>query len=352
MNNTTNKKSTSKLWLYFMLISALSQIAIMAILFTLVAILFKLNLINTNNFHRFGFLGIVAVISANGTTGIVAAFLIGKQIIKPMGKLSNAMIDVSNGDFSVSLSGKYRFSEINEMYKNFNFMTQELSRIEMLGKDFVANVSHEFKTPLSAIEGYAMLLQSPDITNDSREEYTEKIINNTAHLTALTKNVLLLSKLENQSQILEKSSFALDEQLRTEVLYLEHEWTKKNISFDFDMPDIQFVGNKNLLGQVWYNLISNAIKFSNEGGEIRIAAKSQKGIVSVTIEDHGIGIDEDKIDHIFDKFYQCDTSHSTNGNGLGLSIVKKIVTLSNGSISVVSKKGCGSTFTVELPIKD
>lgn len=241
---------------------------------------------------------------------------------------------------------------MRDIAKKFNAMAHDLSNIETLRGDFVANVSHEFKTPLSSIEGYATLLQNPSLSDDRRDYYIQKILDNSRKLSELSSNILLLSKLENQEMVIGVSEFRLDEQIRRSILMLEDKWTKKQIEFDMDLPIQLYRGSEGLLERVWINLIDNAIKHSDAGGVIRIdIAKSDFGI-SISVADSGDGMSDEIKKHIFEKFYQGDLSRREEGNGLGLSLVKRIIELCGGDIRVESAPGCGATFIVDLPLSD
>ena len=287
---------------------------------------------------------------------VIIALLVGifvtnaliRWFIKPIKEVGVAMEKISEGDFSVRLETKSNSKEIKEIFSGFNMMAKELASTEILQGDFVSNVSHEFKTPINAIEGYSMLLQNDENLTEDQKEYIEKIIFNTKRLSSLTGSILLLSKLENQSIVSNKSRFDLDEQIRKSLLSLETQWESKNIEFDIEMDDTDFIGNETLLHHIWDNLISNAIKFSNDGGEIKIRLSNYNDKIVFTISDKGMGIDEDAQKHIFDKFYQGDSSHKQEGHGLGLSLVKKIIDLENGEISVQNNDDKGCTFTVVL----
>ena len=280
--------------------------------------------------------------------GIFATNALTRWFIKPIKQIGSAMEKISEGDFSIRLETKSNSKEIKEIFSGFNMMAKELSSTEILQSDFVSNVSHEFKTPINAIEGYSMLLQNDENITEEQKEYIEKIIFNTQRLSSLTGSVLLLSKLENQSIVSNKTKFDLDEQIRKSLLILEGQWEKKNIEFDIEMDDTDFIGNESLLHHIWDNLLSNAIKFSDEGGEIKIRLKNYSDKIIFTISDQGPGIDEEAQKHIFDKFYQEDSSHKQEGNGLGLALVKKIIDLENGDISVKNNDDKGCTFTVIL----
>lgn len=281
----------------------------------------------------------------------VLTLYISRYILSPVEQLSDASKKVAHGDFTVQIPLDSDSDELNVTISNFNSMVRELRSIETLRDDFIANVSHEFKTPLSAIEGYAMLLQEKNLGDKEREECARKILQSTARLNDLTGNILLLSKLDNQNYPQENTTFSLDEQIRQAILMFESVWTKKQIDIDCDMPDVSFVGPQSLLNHVWINLIGNAVKFVKGDGSGRIIVRltpNEKNVV-VTVADNGIGMDDKTIAHIFEKFYQGDTSRRSSGNGLGLALCKKIVESLHGTITAKGTPGEGSVFTVVLP---
>lgn len=280
--------------------------------------------------------------------GYSLTFYLGKLFFGPITKLSNAMNEVSKGNFDIRLETKSPFRKIKEMYSNFNLMTEELGATEILQTDFVSNVSHEFKTPINAIEGYATLLQcNPDCCEEERI-YTEKILFNTRRLSALVGNILLLSKVDNKAIQSNIKKYRLDEQIRQSVLTFEREWDEKDIDLDIDLDEIEFEGNENLMFHVWNNLISNAVKFSPPEGLLKIRLFNEGENIICTVEDSGPGIPEDSIKHIFDKFYQSDSSHKEEGNGLGLALVKNILTLHGGKVLAENRPEGGAKFTVTL----
>ncbi len=228
-------------------------------------------------------------------------------------------------------------------------MAAELAATEILQTDFVSNVSHEFKTPITAIEGYATLLHGDEHLTAEQSEYAHKILFNTRRLSGLVGNILLLSKLDNQSIPSRREKYRLDEQLRQAIVSLEPKWTEKNIDFDAELEDVTYSGNEQLLFHVWLNLLDNAVKFSPAGGCITVRLGAGKEGVTVTIADQGAGISEDERKRIFDKFYQADSSHKDEGNGLGLALVSRIVAIHGGAIAVENNNGAGCTFTVSLP---
>ena len=347
MKRKDSFKRTSLVWLYFALVAVLVLVIVTLIMSAGMFFLFRRGDIPPG--QPGGLFPIDFVVILGAVLGTAVATLVIKQIFKPIERLSEGLRRVSAGDFSVRLKEKSMFGAIREMYGDFNAMAQELAGVETLRSDFVSNVSHEFKTPLAAIEGYAALLQNKNISSDKAREYLEKIITNAHKLSVLTSNILNLSKLENQKNLPCQKSFDLAEQIRKTILMLENEWAEKNISFDLDLPDVPYCGDAGILFHVWYNLIGNAIKFSEQNSTVRIALRTALNKITVSIEDHGCGIDEKTLPHIFEKFYQGDTSHSTEGNGLGLALVKRIVTLCRGEILVKSVPGAGTTFTVILP---
>lgn len=271
-----------------------------------------------------------------------------KSILKPLPVLKDAMERVSKGEFDIKLETESKVDEIRGAYDSFNIMVKELQSTEILQTDFISNVSHEFKTPINAIEGYAMLLQGEDISEE-QNEYIEKILQNTKRLTELIGGILLLSKIENQVIEPKKEYFRLDEQVRKVIVALEMKWTKKEIDFDITMDEVVFCGNQSLLYHVWLNLIDNAIKFSHQNGIITIKLYKENNEIIFIITDDGEGISEENMKHIFDKFYQADSSHNKEGNGLGLSLVKRILNTNDGIIECKNNEGKGCTFTVKLP---
>lgn len=281
--------------------------------------------------------------------GTFLSRLIGRKPIGAIEEISRATQEIARGNFDVRLNMDTRMQEIAEMSRNFNRMAEELSHIEMFRNDFIENVSHEFKTPLTAIDGYVTLLQSPHLTEEKRALYTDKILQNTRRLSALTGNVLLLSRLEHQEYAMQKEEFPLDEQLRECILLYEKQWIEKELDVDVALDSVSYMGNLELLNHVWQNLLGNAIKFTPDGGMIRVTLSTGERCVTITVEDSGVGMDEATITRIYEKFYQGDRSHTGSGNGLGLALVKRIVDLHGGTITVQSTPGMGSVFTVTLP---
>jgi signal transduction histidine kinase len=236
------------------------------------------------------------------------------------------------------------------MFDDFNTMTNELQSIETMKTDFIANVSHEIKTPLAIIQSYATALQNDTLTTDERSDYSKTIVDASKKLSLLVSNILKLNKLENQEILPEARSFDLGEQIRCCAVTFEDLWERYNISFEAELEEINVSYDAPMLEIVWNNLFSNAIKFSNPGGSIFVSLKVKDGYAQASFSDTGCGMDEDTQKRIFDKFYQGDSSRSQEGNGLGLALVKKTIDLVGGSITVESKPEQGSVFTVCLKI--
>ena len=284
---------------------------------------------------------VIGVVLAGAATSFI-----GIWIFEPITRLGEAMQQVAGGNFDVRLDTNHAFPEIRQIYTNFNLMARELGATEILQTDFVSNVSHEFKTPINAIEGYATILQEED--EAGQKLCTEKILLNTRRLSRLVGNILLLSKVDNQAIRARETTFRLDEQIRQSIVLLESAWEKKEIDFDVQLQRIEYLGCESMLIHVWDNLLANAIKFSPQGGFIGIVLSHREDKVVVTVEDRGPGIPEEALAHIFDRFYQSETSHQEEGSGLGLALVKQIVTASGGTVHAENlPRGC--RFTVTLP---
>ncbi len=279
----------------------------------------------------------------------VCTRLLSRIFFDPIKQLRNAMQKVADGDFSVRLDPTLKVSrEMQEVYAGFNLMMEELSATEILQTDFVSNVSHEFKTPINAIEGYTTLLQDCENLSGDQQEYVDKILFNTGRLSTLVGNILLLSKIENQSIRTNKTRFRLDEQIRQSIVALEPRWTQKDIEIDADLESIEYTGSENLLHHVWDNIIGNAIKFGPDGGEVCVRLWKRDGLITLTVEDNGPGLSPKAQKHLFDKFYQEDTSHKQEGNGLGLALVMRILTICGGDIKAENMEKGGCRFTVTL----
>ncbi len=294
-----------------------------------------------------GFILFLAIISI--VVGTFVSIFVIPFIMRPITELSKAMQKVAQGDYTVRLKEKIGPEEIYSLRSDFNHMVQELGSTETLHSDFIANVSHEFKTPLATISGYATLLQDDTLTAEERDEYIEIIVKSTKELSTMTGNILSLSRLENQTIISEREHYRVDEQIRQVILRMEPLWSSKHLDINPELENITWYGNQELTSHIWSNLLDNAIKFTPTGGEINIKAHQEEDSLTVIFQDTGIGMSGQVQAHVFDKFYQGDISHKKKGSGLGLALVRQIITLYGGSIQLESHPDLGSTFTVRLP---
>lgn len=254
---------------------------------------------------------------------------------------------VAKGDFAVRVPTYFNKpkSEMDFLAVNFNKMLVEISSLENMRNDFIADVSHEIKTPLSVIQGYADLLQNRDLPEEKRKEYTYRLSQAIESLTNLVTNILKLNKIENQG-IIQKEVFSLDEQMRRCILGFEDKIEEKNLTINVDLDEVSIESDKSLLETVWNNLVSNAIKYTAFGGEISITLKKDNQKTIATVSDNGCGMSYETIEHCFEKFYQGDSSHSQEGNGLGLALVRQVINILDGEIKVSSVLGEGTEFTI------
>ena len=338
----TLRNSKKLRWFFLSCIIILSAAAIA----TLVAVLlFAFDV--TNSTTAMVLLCIAVAIAA---VAAVLSMLMSRVILAPVTRLSEASRQIARGEFGLNLTYDGTIPEFQDTYQSFNTMAKELSAIETLRSDFIANVSHEFKTPLTAIEGYAMLLQDHELPQKEQAECAEKILQSAGRLSTLVSNILMLTKLEQQTGVVEKAPFWLDEQLRQVMVGLEPLWGAKDLELDLELEPLRYNGSEDLLYHVWSNLLSNAVKFSPNGGVLSVRLEKREKSAVFTVTDRGPGMTADVQRHIFDKFYQGDHSRRQEGSGLGLPLAKRITQLCGGTISVQSQPGQGSTFTVTLPM--
>ncbi|MFQ9716576.1 MAG: ATP-binding protein [Blautia sp.] len=271
----------------------------------------------------------------------------------PLQKISEATKKVAHGDFSVyipTINTPDKLDYLDVMIMDLNRMVEELGSIETLKTDFISNVSHEMKTPIAVIKNSAQLLQMKGTSEEQRLEYAKNIDSAAGRLSDLITNILKLNKLENQNIVPETEAYDVCRQLCDCIIQFEDRWERKEIELDIDLEERAFVqADQELMELVWNNLLSNALKFTEPGGQIIIRQTSEQGWVRVSVSDTGCGMSEDTVKHIFDKFYQGDTSHSKEGNGLGMALVHRVIQLLDGEIQVVSEVGKGSVFSVKLP---
>ena len=293
--------------------------------------------------------------------GIVAAGLtlftrqgLKKTYEEPLNKMAEAARKVSEGDFSVyvpTIHTADKLDYLDVMIMDFNKMVEELGSIETLKTDFISNVSHEMKTPISIIKNYAQLLQTGKATEEQQKEYTRGIEDAASRLSSLISNILKLNKREHQRITPEVEVYDVCRQLCESALLFEDAMEEKGIELEADLEDTALIkADASLMELVWNNLLSNAVKFTERGGSITVRQTSDESHVRISVSDTGCGIAKESINHNFDKFYQVDTSHSTEGNGLGLALVKRVLELMDGEIQITSEEGKGSTFLVILPV--
>lgn len=283
--------------------------------------------------------------------GTGAAALLTKWLLIPLKEMIHATERIAKGDFKVRIQESFdKESDFGILQRSFNHMTEELDGIEMFRNDFINNFSHEFKTPIVSIRGFAHQLQAGGLTPEEEREYIRIIAVESDRLAKMATNILLLSKLENQAIVTDKTEFFLDEQLRTCLLLLEKQWSSKDIELNIDLDEVKYCFNETMLSHVWVNLLGNAIKFTPPSGTISCTLRKDSSHITVTISDTGCGMDGNTQKHIFEKFYQGDTSHTGDGNGIGLTIVGRILVLCGGRVEVNSEPGMGSIFTVTLPV--
>ena len=295
----------------------------------------------------------VIVIFSCMVIGTILAVFVGKLFINPLRRLIAANEEIRQGNFKVRLSEQTVIGELNNLMRSFNSMASELEATELFRNDFINSFSHEFKTPIVSIRGFARQLQKDNehhtLTDYQRKEYTDIISYESDRLARLSSNILLLTKFENQQIVTDKTNFYLDEQIRRIVLLLEKEWNSNEVTIELELEEIRYNFNEEMLSQMWLNIIGNAIKFSHRGGNVYVKCAWENDRICVEISDSGEGMNSETIKRIFDKFYQSDHSHKSDGNGLGLSIVKRIAELANAEITVKSEIGRGTTFYVYFP---
>ncbi|MDO4491629.1 MAG: HAMP domain-containing sensor histidine kinase [Lachnospiraceae bacterium] len=273
-----------------------------------------------------------------------------RRRLRELTTLSDSIQRVAAGDYSVRIDCK-RAGQITPVYEDFNKMCAELASVQILRNDFINSFSHEFKTPIASINGFASLLLEKKLSEEDQRQYLEIILEESSRLTKLSSNTILLSKLASQQIVTDMEWYDLSEQIRQCSIILSKYWLEKKIEFSGDFPETRFYGNKELMQHLWLNLIGNAVKFTSSGGEISVEVKPERETIQVLIADTGEGMDQHTLEYLFDPYFQGDSSHSGQGLGLGLSICSRITALCGGSISVQSKLGEGSCFTVTLPVK-
>lgn len=320
--------------------------------FALITVLLSMGVIPSPDTSRKEVLYIVRFMAVvNLLAGICVTALTNKILLRYINRVINAMNRLAEGDFKIRLDfGRplMKHPTFMEISDSFNRMAEELDNTEMLRSDFINNFSHEFKTPIVSIAGFTKLLKRGNLTQEQRKEYMDVIEDESMRLSSMATNVLNMTKVENQTILTNVTSFNLSEQIRSCILLLEPKWSRKNIELDIVFKEYTISANEELLKQVWINLIENAIKFSPDYGMVKVNVKEQGEMLSVSVLNLGSEIPPEQQERIWGKFYQADESHASEGNGIGLALVKRVVELHKGSISVKSEHNV-TVFTVELP---
>lgn len=286
---------------------------------------------------------------------IMISVAIEHTIVKPMRSMTWHMGELAKGDFSVRMppNDRIEINEAKQFTKSFNKAAEELSGIEIMRANFISDFSHEFRTPIASINGFAQLLRDQNLSSEERDEYLDIIIDESKRLSNLSEDILNLSRMESLSILTNIGAVDVAEGLRRSIAIVEPNANEKDIAVTVDIDETQVIGNADYLSQLWTNILQNAVKFTPKGGSIKISLKNSRvqktKSVTCTISDDGCGMDESTRTHLFERFYQGDTSHAQEGNGLGLSLCKRIVDLHGGTIRVISAPGKGSIFVVTLP---
>lgn len=285
-------------------------------------------------------------------TGSIVFLVIADIIVKPLTRLTNAIKELSNGNYNVRVDNVGQ-DEISKLNQGFNQMARQLAKQDETRQKFISDISHEFQTPLTSIQGFANILKEEDLPKEQRVKYANIILYNSKRLSSLAKNMLQLTLLDREEIELELTNYSLVEQMNRVISTQENQAMEKNIEIVFEMPkkEIFIEGDEQRLEQVWTNIISNAIKYTNEGGLITITIKKNSKDIEISIEDTGIGMSKEVVSHIFERFYREDKARNVEGNGLGLAIVKSIVDLHHGKIDILSQVDVGTNFIVRLPIE-
>ena len=345
------KNGRNKAWftgavLFFVLIAVIIQIAVLV---------YDYIIQRTQNKGLIALLILIVIFILSAVCTVIDVIRRRFMVEKPVEEILDATERISKGDFSVRLEishpyGKY--DQYDVIKENLNIMAAELGKTEVLKTDFLSNVSHELKTPLTIIKSYAALLKREDLDKETREKYLTAVLQATGRLNDLITNILRLNKLEHQELKPEIERLDLAEALGEIVLGFEDIIEKKKLQLACDLEENVYVySSKNYLDIVWGNLLSNAVKFTEEGGMVEVKLRKEGNKAVVCVSDTGCGISAEAGARIFEKFYQGDTSHSGEGNGLGLALVKKVIDVLGGEISVVSEEGKGSAFTVKLQVE-
>ena len=333
----------------FLLLKWILLIAVCLILggvLSFALILMSANLLNNDQYINP--IWIVGMVPLMTLVALPVTYLIYRQVTKNVTVLVRSMAKVAGGDLDTYIPTA-EAKDFKDVFENFNKMVAEIQSLEAIRTTMFDNLSHELKTPIASISGFAKILDEKELSDGKKKQYLKIILTESDKLDKLVKSILLLSKLNAQEIVTNKEPYSLTEQLQDCVIALENDWTAKNIDISAELDEVIYNGEKQLLSSLWTNLVSNAIKYTEKGGAVTLSLTTKEDSIVVKISDTGIGMSAETIKHIFEPHYQADGSHTLGGQGLGLSIVKRIVKLMDGTIAVESKENEGSTFVVELP---
>ena len=333
----------------FVIITSVYACIAMALLLAYQGDVFKIeDLYQTGHFGALVLIIIFFVISV--IIGGMIFYRFNQFFLRPINELSTALKQVEKGNYDVEVSTDVHIRELHRLMKGFNRMTKEISSVELLKKDFISYFSHEFKTPITSIRGFSRQIKEYELDPKKRKEYIDIIYRESDRLIKMSDNVLTLTKLEHQAVLTGTKRFSLDEQLRRTMLLLEKQWTEKNLELVLDLDEVEINSNEEMIKQIWVNVIGNAINYSNDGDELKIQCKKDGKFAKVHIYDYGEGMTDKVRTRIFEKFYQGNASNGASGNGLGMSIVKRILDLSEGKIVIKSQVKKGTVVIVYLPL--
>ena len=310
-----------------------------------------LNFENIYEIGRFGMLIMVIIFFVFSIViGLLVFYRFHQLFLMPLNELSTALKQVEKGNYDVAVSTDVKIRELYRLMNGFNRMTKEISSVELLKKDFISYFSHEFKTPITSIRGFSRQIKERELDPEKQKEYIDIIYRESDRLIKMSSNVLTLTKLEHQVTLTDIKRFSLDEQLRRTILVLERQWTERELVLVLDLEEVEIDSSEEMVKQIWLNVISNAINYSHHGGKLKIQCRKDGEFAKVRIRDYGKGMTDKVRERIFEKFYQGDASHGASGNGLGMSIVKRIIDLCSGKIVIKSQLKKGTVVIVYLPL--
>lgn len=328
--------------------------AVYALIAMLLLLTYHGDLFQAEDMFKAGRLGMLMMVViffiVSVAIGLLVFYRFNHMFLKPINALSQAFKQVEKGDYNVEVSTDVRVRELYRLMKGFNRMTKEISSVELLKKDFISYFSHEFKTPITSIRGFSRQIKERELSSEKQKEYIDIIYRESDRLIRMSGNVLMLTKLEHQGILTDIKRFSLDEQLRRTLLVLEKQWTEKGLALILDLEEVEMNSNEEMIKQIWVNVIGNAINYSHQGGKLKIRCNKEGEFAKVRIRDYGSGMPDRVRERIFEKFYQGDASHGASGNGLGMSIVKRIIDLCDGKIVIKSQLKKGTVVIVYLPV--